>query len=334
MPGEKTQSAGPGGIRFGAMLAGMLLCLLISMGLPYGEFVIQGTRLGLSSSTPPAFFLLFVLVAFVHPLLGLLRRSWAFTQAELLLVAVMMLLASAIPSRGFSGMALAMITGAPYYASAENNWEEVLLPHIPSWIIPQDREAIKNFYEGLPHSQPIPWDTWIEPLGWWLFFMAAFYLVLFCSMVILRRQWMDHERLLYPLAQVPLSMIEDQGSAQRLKPFLRNPVMWAGFAVPFAINTVKAFSHYYPSLQPILLQTDIPVVHDTVDVRVRLNFLMMGLAYFINTGVSFSLWFFVLLAKCQEAVCSILGGSGSSPERPTASRSSRNCLTSCCTLGV
>jgi hypothetical protein len=64
MAGEKTQSAGPGEIRFGAMLAGMLLCLLISMGLPYGEFVIQGTRLGLSSSTPAAFFLLFVLVAF------------------------------------------------------------------------------------------------------------------------------------------------------------------------------------------------------------------------------------------------------------------------------
>jgi succinate dehydrogenase hydrophobic anchor subunit len=88
MPGEKTQPTDPGGIRFGAMLVGMLLCLLISMGLPYGEFVIQGTRLGLSSSTPAAFFLLFVLVAFVHPLLGLLRRSWAFTQAELLLVRI------------------------------------------------------------------------------------------------------------------------------------------------------------------------------------------------------------------------------------------------------
>ena len=46
-------------IRLPAMLTGLGLCVLIAVGLPYGEFVIKGTRLGLSSSTPAAFFLLF-----------------------------------------------------------------------------------------------------------------------------------------------------------------------------------------------------------------------------------------------------------------------------------
>ena len=48
------------------MLTGLGLCALISVGLPYGEFVIKGTRLGLSSSTPAAFFLLFWLLALVQ----------------------------------------------------------------------------------------------------------------------------------------------------------------------------------------------------------------------------------------------------------------------------
>lgn len=285
----------------------MLLCGLISAGLPYGEFVIQGTRLGLSSSTPAAFFLLFVLVAMVQPLLGSARRSWIFSRGELLLITVMMMLATAIPSRGFTGMALAIISGVSYYASPENDWAAQLIPYIPTWMIPQDTEAIKGFYEGLPQGQPIPWEAWFQPLAWWLLFMGAFYAVLICSMVIMRRQWMDHERLLYPLVQVPLAMIEDREPPSRLKPFLKNPVVWAGFALPFLFDTANALSRYHEFVPQTDLYYSFTVAHNTVSLVFRINHLMMGLAYFINTSTSFSLWVFCLLAKFQEALCSLLG---------------------------
>ena len=136
-------------IRLPAMLTGLGLCALIAVGLPYGEFVIKGTRLGLSSSTPAAFFLLFCLLALVQPLLGLVRRPWAFNRAELLLITAMMMLATAIPSRGFTGAALPAISSVLYYATPENNWAELLVPHIPTWLVVQDEVAIKQFYEGL-----------------------------------------------------------------------------------------------------------------------------------------------------------------------------------------
>ena len=294
-------------IRLPAMLTGLGLCALISVGLPYGEFVIKGTRLGLSSSTPAAFFLLFWLVALVQPLLGLVRRHWAFNRAELLLITAMMMLATAIPSRGFTGAAIPAISSVLYYATPENNWVELLLPHIPPSLIVQDEVAIKQFYEGLPRGQSIPWGAWVGPLSWWLFFMAAFYLVLICAMVIMRRQWMDHERLLYPLVQVPLGMIEDGPRPARLKPFLRNPIMWAGFAVPAILNTINSFSHYYEFAPRVDLNLPLSLGHDAVVLRIRLNYLMMGLAYFINTGISGSLWFFYLLAKAQEWACATLG---------------------------
>ena len=289
------------------MLTGLGLCALISVGLPYGEFVIKGTRLGLSSSTPAAFFLLFWLVALVQPLLGLVRQHWAFNRAELLLITAMMMLATTIPSRGFTGAAIPAISSVLYYATPENNWVELLVPHIPTALIVQDEGAIKQFYEGLPRGEPIPWGAWIGPLSWWLFFMAAFYLVLICAMVIMRRQWMDHERLLYPLVQVPLGMIEDGPRPGRVKPFLRNPIMWAGFAVPAILNTVNSFSHYYEFAPRVDLNLPLALGHDAVVLRVRLNYLMMGLAYFINTGISGSLWFFYLVAKAQEWVCATLG---------------------------
>ena len=294
-------------IRLPAMLTGLGLCALIAVGLPYGEFVIKGTRLGLSSSTPAAFFLLFCLLALVQPLLGLVRRHWAFNRAELLLITAMMMLATAIPSRGFTGAALPAISSVLYYATPENNWAELLVPHIPTWLVVQDEVAIKQFYEGLPRGESIPWGAWVEPLFWWLLFMAAFYLVLICAMVIMRRQWMDHERLLYPLVQVPLGMIEDGPRPARIKPFLRNPIMWAGFAVPAILNTINSFSHYYEFAPRVDLNLPLALGHDAVVLRIRLNYLMMGLAYFINTGISGSLWFFYVLAKAQEWACSTLG---------------------------
>ena len=290
------------------MLAGLGLCILIAVGLPHAEFVIKGTRLGLSSSTPAAFFLLFCLLVVAQPVLGLLRRNWTFTRGELLLVTAMMMLATAIPSRGFTGPVMATISSVLYYSTPENNWAESLMPHIPTWMIVQDEVAIKQFYEGLPRGEAIPWAVWAEPLMWWLLFIAAFYLVLICGMVIMRRQWMDHERLLYPLVQVPLGMIDDEGrTTTRFKPFLRNPVMWAGFAVPAVLNSINALSHYHEFVTRVDIDLPLNMGPDAPTLRIRINYLMMGLAYFINTGISFSLWFFYLLAKMQEYVCSLLG---------------------------
>ena len=294
-------------IRLRAMLTGLLLCVLIACGLPYGEFVIQGTRLGLSSSTPAAFFLLFLLVALMQPLLGLARRSWLFNRVELLLITVMMMLATAIPSRGFTGATLPAISSVFYYTTPENGWDELLIPYIPDWLIVSDLTAVKWFYEGLPQGEPIPWAAWIEPLGWWLLFMAAFYVVLVCMMVIMRRQWMDRERLLYPLMQVPLGMLEDRDPPSLIKPFLKNPIMWTGFAVPFLFNSVNAFSRYFEFVPRVDIDFPLAIARNTVVVPIRLNYLMLGLAYFINTGISFSLWFFYLLSKTQEAVFSVVG---------------------------
>ena len=111
-------------IRLPAMLTGLALCALIAVGLPYGDFLIKGTRLGLSSSPPAADFLLNSLLALVQPLLRLVQRQWAFNRAELLLITAMMMLATAIPSRGFTGATIPAISSVLYYATPENSWAE------------------------------------------------------------------------------------------------------------------------------------------------------------------------------------------------------------------
>lgn len=304
-PGDPLGS--PSGITRRALITGALLSLVIAVGVPYGGMIIQGSRLGLSSSTPAAFFLLFVWLIVPQTLLGLVHRRWAFSREELITLFIMMAVATAIPTRGFTGMLLPMITGAFYYATPENNWAQEIQPYLPDWIVLKDPQVIKDFYEGFTHKAGVPWAVWAGPLFWWLVFIGAFYLVVICIMVLLRRQWVEHERLVFPVAQVPLAMIQDEDKPSVLKPLFKNPLMWVGFALPFIVNSVNALHHYYHFIPTFGSGTVISLFRRTISLRIRLNWLMFGFAYFINSTISFSLWFFYLLRLVQEGTFSILG---------------------------
>ena len=78
-----------------AILLGGMFSALIAVGIPYGSMVIQGSRLGLSSATPAAFFLFFILLLTLHLALGAIRRSWALSRGEWLTVFAMMMVATA-----------------------------------------------------------------------------------------------------------------------------------------------------------------------------------------------------------------------------------------------
>jgi hypothetical protein len=71
-------------------------------------------------------------------------------------------------------------------------------------------------------------------------------------MVILRRQWMDKEILIYPLTRVPMEMTADDPDAgQRrsaLTPLMRNRVMWLGFALAFGFFCLRGLSAHSPEL--------------------------------------------------------------------------------------
>ena len=59
----------PAAITARGFLVGAALSLVIAIGIPYGSMVIQGSRMGLSSATPAAFFLLFLVLGSVQILL-------------------------------------------------------------------------------------------------------------------------------------------------------------------------------------------------------------------------------------------------------------------------
>jgi len=74
----------------------------------------------------------------------------------------------------------------------------------------------------------------------WGLFLAALFTVMICMAVLLRKQWMDDERLIYPIVQVPLAIIRGEDTADRINPFFKSKLMWTGFAIPFVVQSVIA----------------------------------------------------------------------------------------------
>ena len=197
-----------------AFLTGLLLSAFIGVGAVWNLMVIHGSYVAIDFSAAAATFLFFVWAFLVNGAAARWSAGWALSGAELKLVYVMMLVACAIPTMGLTAQLLPIVTAPYYFATPENNWAELIQPHIPVWLLPSGKNTIRDFYEGLQGiGQPIPWIEWLRPLSIWTIFLSALYVVSISMMVILRRQWMEHERLVYPLAQLPVEMADRPDSA-------------------------------------------------------------------------------------------------------------------------
>ena len=277
-----------------AFFVGSLGALAVGAGCPYGSLVLKGSYMDLDFSTPGAIFLLFVLTALINPALARLRPRWALTPAECIIVYIMMICASAIPIMGLTGQLLPIPSAAKYYASPENKWDELILPHVNPLLIPDSDRAITDFFEGLTRQAHVPWDAWWRTLAVWVPFLLCLHFVMICLMVISRKQWVASERLVYPLTQLPLAAV--QASPQgRLAPLYRNPVLWAGFAVPLLITSMIGLHNHFAGVPLPKLVFGYPMFRHTMTLSLRCSFPMIGFFYLVEQQTTFSLWLFNLV---------------------------------------
>ena len=296
------------GITARAVLIGASIALFIGAATPYTNMIIKGSLMAHNSNTPAALFTFFILVAVINVALRSGWRSYALAPDELATIYIMAMMATAIPTVGFAEYLLPITAGLYYYATRENDWENLVHPHVPSWIAPQDQEAVRLFFEGLPTGQPVPWGAWVEPILYWCVLILAVFWTSACVMVILRKQWMHNEKLLYPVVQVATDLLRGDERGTATGSFLRNPVMWMGFAVPFSIGTLHALHFHYPTVPDVgTWITQLSMFRGTNDLVFALNLGVVGIAFLLNREVSLGLWIFFLLAHLERGLFSILG---------------------------
>ncbi len=292
---------------FRSFLIGVILSLFISIAGPYANIFIQGSSPMLTSLPLIAVFLLFMLILLVNVPLN--KLSIGLKKGELLIIFIMMLVACAIPTMGMTGNLLGVITGLQYYATPVNRWAELILPHVPKWLIPQDSEAVRCFFEGLPRGAKIPWGAWKLPLISWLSFILALYAVMYAMMVIIRKQWMEKERLMYPLMQLPNEMMENPEKGSVINQFFKNPILWFGIAVPVVISSINGLHTYFHFVPEIILRNYVPMLRDTTRLSFNISFPVLGISYLLATDLSLGLWLFAVLGTIQTGIFRMIGYS-------------------------
>jgi len=229
-----------------AVLIGAIGALAIGLGAPWATYVLHGSAMGFDHTTPEAVLLLFLLAAGPRTLLWRLRPRLRLSSAEMITVFSMMLLASAVSTKGVTDPLVGMAPGSFYYVTEENGWRSLILDSFPRWLAPVGADSrapvIRYFYEGLPPSRGVPWMSWLPMLAAYAPFVIAYYAATVSLMVLLRRQWTDNERLTYSMTQLPLELAgAESGGFPRL---LHSKVFWIGFAVPAGLGILKGL-HFY-----------------------------------------------------------------------------------------
>ncbi len=265
----------------------------------------------LEMHSPGVVFGLFLfIVVWINLPLVVQKKSLALNRADLIVVYCMLLIVSALCTMGLSEQILPMLTAFFYYASAENQWAEKLVPHLPEKaILVDDGTGNKLFYEGIAGSgRTIPYEAWLEPLMWWGIFLLALYIAMVSIAVILRRQWMERERLSYPIAQVGLAMIQGEEKDALVNSFFKSKAMWIGFSLPMLVGSLRALHSYNPAT-PVLTTSwtlSMPFAsHQTV--QASISFAILGFSYMINANIAAGIWFFHLLSKYEKEVFVLLG---------------------------
>ena len=285
--------------------------MAVVTGAPFSIWMVRSSEITWSYFPTSAGFC-FVVIFLANALVRRWRERWMLQPGELATIVIMGLAATGIPTF-IVGTLLAIISSPYYGATPENDWAGNIHPYLPEWIFPHDNsgDAMRWFYEGLPKGQTIPFDVWIGPLFWMLSLILTVYFVCFCMVVVFRRQWAVHERLVFPLMEMPRLLIDDGG-----RPIVRSKGFWLGVAIPLGMilfNLIGSFYIGFPKLeftQAVTLQFS----RDFPAISLMLYFPVIGFMYLVSTSVSFSIVFFYLLAVVQEGVTNRIGYDVTRPD--------------------
>jgi len=295
-----------------SVIIGILLIPVACFWVSNSEMLTGVTEITSTALLIGAIFFLLVLI-FLNFFIQKISPRFVLTGAELLVIYIMVVMAMAINGIGMFGFLAPALLNPFWYATLENEWSE-FHPHIPSWFAPQDRKAIEAFYEGdssiLEHA-----GAWLVPFVVWTGFVLVLLFIMLCLCAILRRRWMEQERLSFPIAAFPIEMTLRGGS---ISAFFKNKLLWIGFTVPAILQSINTLHFIYPSVPYIQFIKAFDIGQFIVDrpwnavgyFPVSMYPTVIGLTYLFPVEVSFSCAFFYLLQRGELILSSALGLRG------------------------
>ncbi len=160
----------------------------------------------------------------------------------------------------------------------------------------------------------IPWHYWARPLFNWVLLILTTYTLLMTFNVLIFKQWAHHERLIYPLAELPEILVGARDEDHRGIPkVFRQGLFWIGLGVSLGallwqqqFGGLEYFSvpmewYWGPYIEGSILDGLRPWM------RTRIFFTLIGLTFLVPARISYSLWVFHIVHLLQLLILVWLG---------------------------
>jgi len=133
----------------------------------------------------------------------------------------------------------------------ESEFEKLPLNRRANLIVrPDSMWSIKGLLFQL--AGYIPVRDWVEPMLVWTLFVVLLLGAMLAFNIIMRRQWLDNERYLMPVARIPAILMDDEDAPSEALPAIwKNRLMYAGFVVALAWMLMKAWHFYNPKVPSV-----------------------------------------------------------------------------------
>ena len=303
-----------------SIFIGALLIPISSFWITNSEMVSGVTEITSTSLLIGAVFVLFLLVV-ANVLLEKIVPEHALSGAEMLVIFVMLNIGMSINGIGMFGFLVTALCNPFWYATPENGWHD-FYPEIPNWFVPQSRDAIQLLYLGestLYHSDHL--KAWVIPVLVWSSFTFVLLWIMLCVNLLLRKRWLEHEQLSFPITTLPVEMSLRE---RRFSDYLKNRYLWFGLVIASLIQTNNTFQYYYPQL-PYIKVKPFDISHlfserpwnAVAGFPIAFHPCVIGLTYFIPLDISFSCWFFFLFRQGQQVLAAAISTGGGSVWGPS-----------------
>lgn len=301
------------GVTRRAFWVGLLFATAIAAFVPFNDLVLKNTPV-IGNHLPIGILMpMVMMVLLINPYM---KRSGRvpFSSGELITIFGMMLVSAGAPSSGLIRYLGPMLI-SPTYLTAQYPWMKQLVDMIPWWLMPaQDATSpvVIKYMLGLDtlRGDHIPILPFIVPvLCWGVLAVAVLGAAMFLA-AIFRKQWVRHERLSYPLATIPMELLADPEEGYYYNTLWRNPLMWAGIAIPALVYGLGGLHEIWPEMPFISLSynfssafTEAPwdgIPYYMTSNRVYLS--VIGICFFLPSQIALSLWLFLMINGVLRAL--------------------------------
>jgi hypothetical protein len=301
------RTPGRGRVTLRSVLIGLLAAVVVVIFQVVTKAIPTTVALPLSSVTTvfPGVVLVLTALGLANAALARWRPGAVFSPTEFAVVFALVTVAASIGAQDEVQYMIPMLL-YPFRQSVERETRD-LRPLIPEWYVPRDPSVVEPYYQGQASFwDPAIWSQWVVPLLAWTGWLLALGATMWAWNVILRRRWVDQDRLTFPAVQLPMEICRSAGFGG----LLRGPIFLAGLGAAVLFESLSQLHRILPIVPDLptwynaspMLEGAQPPWNALAPMTITWAPFHVGICYFIPLDILFSSWFFYLLRKGMEVV--------------------------------